>query len=75
MKQCSDDVAYERGYRDGYDRGQAEAEAKIKQLRASIETAWAIIANAHGGDWTQAAVEWVNIAKQWRDQIRNDLTE
>lgn len=37
-------------------------------LMASMETAWGIIANAHGGDWSKAAPEWKRAAERWRDE-------
>lgn len=32
-----------------------------------IELAWGIIANAHGGDWSQETDEWRSAAERWRD--------
>ena len=31
------------------------------------ETAWGIIANAHGGNWEDASSEWREAAERWRD--------
>ena len=36
-------------------------------LRSLAETAWGLIANAHGGDWSQASPEWRQAAERWRD--------
>lgn len=35
---------------------------------AGIEAAWGIIANAWGGDWTQAPADWREAAERWRDR-------
>lgn len=32
------------------------------------DTAWGIIANAHGGDWDAADSEWHSAAERWRDE-------
>lgn len=32
------------------------------------ETAWGIIANAGGGDWTKETKEWQEAAARWRDE-------
>lgn len=32
-----------------------------------LEFAWAIIANAQGGDWDAARPEWKEAAEQWRN--------
>lgn len=33
-----------------------------------MEAAWGLIANAHGGDWSQATPEWREAAERWRDE-------
>lgn len=33
-----------------------------------IEVAWAIIANAGGGDWGKERPDWVQAAEKWRDE-------
>lgn len=33
-----------------------------------LELAWGIIANAFGGDWSQASPEWREAAEKWRDR-------
>ncbi len=33
-----------------------------------LETAWILIANASGGDWTRASSEWRAAAEKWRDR-------
>lgn len=38
------------------------------QLMDSMEYAWTIIANAHGGDWTKASADWNNAALKWQDE-------
>lgn len=32
-----------------------------------FETAWGVIANAGGGDWTRESPEWREAAARWRD--------
>ncbi len=32
-----------------------------------LEYAWGIIANAYGGDWDLATVQWKSAAEKWRD--------
>lgn len=32
-----------------------------------LETAWGVIANAGGGNWTLETAEWQQAAKRWRD--------
>ncbi len=32
------------------------------------KAAWGLIANAYGGDWTQATPEWRDAAGRWRDE-------
>lgn len=46
-----------------------ESAAEITRLRNDIETAWGIIANAHGGDWEKATPEWRKAAERWRDEV------
>jgi hypothetical protein len=38
-----------------------------------LELAWAIIANAGGGDWDKESEEWRNAAAKWRDRYFNSL--
>ena len=33
-----------------------------------LSTAWAVIANANGGDWDKATAEWKGAAERWRDR-------
>lgn len=35
----------------------------------ALETAWGIIANASGGDWTKQSEEWRGAAERWRDAV------
>jgi hypothetical protein len=32
-----------------------------------LDTAWTIIANAHGGNWNDASAEWRAAAERWRE--------
>lgn len=41
---------------------------EITVLMQGMELAWGVIANAHGGDWNRANVEWLEAAKKWRDE-------
>lgn len=41
--------------------------AEIGKLRNLAETAWSIIANASGGDWSRENAEWNQAAARWRD--------
>ncbi len=40
---------------------------KIIQLKHSQELAWGLIANAYGGDWGQASLDWSMAAGRWCD--------
>jgi len=43
---------------------------EIETLRNDMETAWGIIANAHGGNWDMASSKsgWKKAAERWRDE-------
>ncbi|MDE1904893.1 MAG: hypothetical protein KGH75_00400 [Rhodospirillales bacterium] len=34
-----------------------------------LGSAWGLIANAHGGDWTKASDEWREAAEEWREDF------
>jgi hypothetical protein len=53
----------EKAFRLGADHGVRE----VVRLMDSLELAWGIIANAHGGDWSEASPEWREAAERWRD--------
>lgn len=38
------------------------------RLMDAMELAWGVIANAHGGNWDEAAAEWRAAAERWRDE-------
>lgn len=40
----------------------------VDALRAELEMAWTIIANAGGGDWKKESSEWQEAAAKWRDR-------
>jgi hypothetical protein len=40
---------------------------RLRQPLDLAETAWGIIANAGGGDWTKETQEWQDAAARWRD--------
>ena len=39
------------------------------QVIDGLELAWGLIANAYGGDWSQASPEWHTAAERWRDEV------
>lgn len=39
-----------------------------------LEEAWGIIANAHGGDWSEASDNWRHAAERWRDAWLGSVT-
>ncbi len=43
---------------------------RIIQLELSEELAWGLIANAYGGDWDQASLDWKMAAERWRDSYQ-----
>ncbi len=40
---------------------------------ALLMDAWAIIANAGGGDWSTQSADWQAAAKRWRDRFHATL--
>ena len=56
-----------------------EMQQRIKRLEDCIETAWGIIANVSGGDWTRQKSEWQEAVVRWRDNqfdpIMKELSE
>lgn len=56
-----------------------EARERIKRLEDCIETAWGIIANVSGGDWTRQKPHWQEAVVRWRDNdfhpIMKELSE
>lgn len=42
-------------------------DADIAKLRAAVEEAWGVIANAGGGDWSTQKTDWQRAASRWRD--------
>jgi hypothetical protein len=55
------------------------ANKRIKRLEDCIETAWGIIANVSGGDWTRQKPQWQEAVVRWRDNdfhpIMKELSE
>lgn len=45
-----------------------DTQVKVVEQGNLLETAWGIIANAFGGDWSKAGPEWREAATRWRDQ-------
>ena len=41
---------------------------RINHLENSIQTAWGIIANVSGGDWSEHGSDWREAAIRWRDE-------
>jgi hypothetical protein len=56
-----------------------ELERRIKRMDDCIETAWGIIANVSGGDWTRQEPHWQEAVVRWRDNdfhpIMKELSE
>ena len=50
------------------------ARAEIERLRESLDWAWAVIANAGGGDWTRETRDWQAAAIRWRDDTLPGLS-
>lgn len=42
-------------------------EVERGRLLADMHSAWGVIANVSGGDWTQQSTEWQEAAARWRD--------
>lgn len=40
-----------------------------------LETAWGVIANAGGGDWTKESRDWQEAAAKWRDRWHDLLRQ
>ena len=40
-----------------------------KEYKENLYMAWAIIANAYGGNWDLASKEWKKCAETWRDTV------
>ena len=56
--------------REGYEMIQIELEKEKKKnsmLLEAMNMAWAIIANAGGGDWQKEDAQWQKAAAHWRD--------
>jgi len=41
---------------------------EIGTLMDALETAWTLITNAHGSDWSLAPKDWRDAAERWRDE-------
>ena len=54
-------------HRDELLKENRELKDRIKRLEDCIETAWGIIANVSGGDWTRQKSEWQEAVVRWRD--------
>ena len=46
----------------------SELESQLAMSMKANEVAWGIIANAYGGDWDHATLEWKSAAENWRDE-------
>jgi hypothetical protein len=44
-----------------------ELKQRIKRMDDCIQTAWGIIANVSGGDWTRQKPQWQEAVVRWRD--------
>jgi tryptophan 2,3-dioxygenase len=61
------------------DEANLRLQERIKRLEDCIETAWGIIANVSGGDWTRQKPHWQEAVVRWRDNdfhpIMKELSE
>lgn len=61
------------------DEENLRLQERIKRLEDCIETAWGIIANVSGGDWTRQKPHWQEAVVRWRDNdfhpIMKELSE
>jgi hypothetical protein len=55
------------------DLDEARAAALVPDSLDLLETAWGIIANAGGGDWTRETPDWQDAAARWRDRYHATL--
>jgi len=62
-KETQDSDAQYKGY-----GGEGEHPLDWENLNDLLELAWGLLANAHGGDWDLATLEWKKAAEQWRDK-------
>jgi len=67
------------GYRFGFEASHAArfpAPPLTKPIMgySLMENAWAIIANAGGGDWNKETAEWRDVAARWRDLYHGSFT-
>lgn len=46
----------------------------VRGINGLVDQAWAIIANAGGGDWEKESADWRDGAKDWRDQYHKNLS-
>lgn len=55
------------------------ANENTRRLHDCLETAWGIISNVSGGDWTRQKSEWQQAVVRWRDNqfdpIMKELSE
>jgi hypothetical protein len=65
--------------RDDLVKENQRLQERIKRLEDCIETAWGIIANVSGGDWTRQKPHWQEAVVRWRDNdfhpIMKELSE
>jgi tryptophan 2,3-dioxygenase len=61
------------------DEANLRLQERIKRMDDCIETAWGIIANVSGGDWTRQEPHWQEAVVRWRDNsfhpIMKELSE
>ena len=41
---------------------------RVAELEGVLETAWGLIANVSGGDWSQQPIGWQEAVFRWRDK-------
>ncbi len=54
-------------------RRAADIEEDVSPPAGLLYEAWVVIANANGGDWQSASVEWREAAERWRDEYHETL--
>jgi len=55
------------GFARQLERELNAANENTRRLHDCLETAWGIIANVSGGDWTRQKSEWQETVVRWRD--------
>ena len=54
--------------RAAWQAAQQSQQAELREREDLLYTAWTIIANACGGNWENAPMDWQKAAEKWRDR-------